>query len=474
MYRGWLVLDGVELTNSARVVAHLDATLPLDDSVFGGAAPDCTLVETAPGSGLYVVPDDVIEVAPGLYSEPNGSRVLTPGLLTVGPECWDEGNLCGRCRSTVNYDDSWTGLQDWLGHITYRPELAPWATTTVPESMEFGGVWLMDAKGFDAAPVSRPVNEMAGAGAAAGVHRDSSRMLTFDALLIACTNAGLSYGVEWLSCQLRETKARTDATLRYLSAHPGYSDADPDTLVRELHNVVLTKALNIEEEILPGGQQNRQATMYRVSWEMVALHPYAYTPPDYLSVEWDLEEATPINWIHAAECSTPEHCDPMPVMFSTECEPETIDVVTTPPPTCGGCMPVCEVTSRVFDVPTNVSPLLCNETAVSMTVRSTGNRPVSLQLYWQESDSDQACGNLWPAQISGLPAGATLTLDAVSGRAWAEIGSTRYQPIGVVSTPTGSPWLPPVIDRSKTWQLVALSSADAQFEVALKFADRQA
>jgi hypothetical protein len=473
VFRGYVRLNDTEIINSARVVTHLGIDVPTNDAVVWGNPADCSLTIV---DGLAVLPDSST-VTGGLATPPDGSYRWDPGLLEV-MDCWPPNNLCGTCDPRVGYDDSWPGLQAYLGDTVYRPELAPWYAAEIPESAEFGGIWLMKADGFDPAPVDRPVTELIGSGGSAGTHRDSSRKLTFTALLIACSNAGLAYGIEWLACQLRETKAVTDSVLRYFSGHPADTAADPGSLLRELHGVVLTKAPTIDDQFQPSNKPNRQATMYQVSWEMVALQPYAYMPPVTFDVTWDSVTPNTVRWLHAADCVKPDPCLDMPVLFSATCAPETVEVVPDPPPTCGGCMPVCEVQTWVFTLPTQTyPPLRCDETAVTVRITNTADYDdhLSLQAYWRVCSSLEECeDNRFPATISGLPGGVTAVLDGISGRYWAEQRSQKRRPVGIVSTPTGAPFRPAVIDRAVCWEFVVLAAADAQFTVTMSLADREA
>lgn len=475
-FRGYFALDGVEIANSSRVAAHIGAEIPVSDLGLMTAAADCSMVPIGVGRLLADVPPSSVPIGPGrlLATPPDGSRLYGPGLAVVD-DCWTPENLCFACRPHIGYDDSWPGLAELLGHAVYRPELAPWHTVRVPESAEFGGVWVLDVTGLDTAPVQRDITEAAGAGGSAGPHRDTTRRVTFDALLVACSNAGLAYGLRWLTCQLRETTGRNDAVLRYLAAHPANSAADPATLLREVHGVVLTQEPRIVESINAGRGDHHQATMYRVSWELTVLHPYTYSPPVSMPVEWDQVTVDPIEWVHAADCVTPEVCDDMPVLYGEGCELQHIDVVTTPPPSCGGCLPVCAVTTHVFTVPVFDDPLRCRETVTTVRVRNNGARPVTLQAYWRRCHSLDVCDDqLWPVQINALPQRAELTLDGITGRYWVHWRARQRRPQGIVSTPRGVPWRPAVIDRRECWQLVVQSDGDADFDVWLTLTDREA
>ncbi|WIC90007.1 minor tail protein [Gordonia phage Sisko] len=507
-FRGYFALDGVEIANSSRVAAHLGQSTPTNDAgticgeLILDEDPDdsqlynpgeiqessdpglfypyvyspltsCGLTEVDPG--LFEVPASSGALRPGLYSPPDGSERYGQGLIEVDANCWGTSRLCGSCRVNLGYDDTWPGLQAYLTDTIYRPELAPWFSTRAPASKEFGGVWVMGVEGFGPVPVERAVTEMVGSGAVAGVQRDGSRVMTFDALLVACTNAGLEYGLNWLTCLLRDTNGRTDAALRYFAAHPSHTGASAASLVREMRGVVLTKAPSVTASQAGGGTRHQQATMYRVSWEMVALSPYAYAPPVPVAVEWDEVETEPIEWIHAADCSQPESCVDMPVLFSETCQPATIDIVSTPPPSCGGCMPVCAVSRHRFVLPTTDAPYVCSETAVGVVIHNTGEGPLSLQAHLRVCGSNERCDNdLYPLQVAGLPAGASLSLDSITGRYHADYAGRKRRPVGIVGTPSGAPWRPVIIDRRTCYELVVDAASTADFEVELSLTDREA
>ena len=427
-------------------------------------------------TGLYTVHEtaelgDFYE--PGLYRPGNGARRYDDGLYEYG-DCWGPASLCGDCRTHVVYDDTWDGLQEFLDDNLYRVELAPWYSTQIPESGEFGGIWLMDVNGLDGTPVNRPITDTAGIGGVAGPNRAPAVTITFDALLIACTNAGVDYGLKWLTCMLRDTTDNIDTRLRYLAAHPGHSDVDPLTLWRDRYGVVLTKAPTIQSTHVGGAGENRQASMYRVSWEMVATHPYAYYPAVDIDVDWDYITRQPVNWIHAADCTRPETCEDMPVLFSTECVPEEIEVVTKPAPVCGGCMPVSAIDKYRFLVPTQEYAFRCKDTVVNLTITNTGSSALNLQAFWRVCGTDVRCeDNLWPLQISGLPASAELQLDGITGRYKAFYDNLWRRPVGIVGTPNGAPWRPPVIDRKTCYELIVQAAPDAQFTVDMSLVDRE-
>ncbi len=473
-FRGWFALNGVEFANSSRVARHLGAEIPTKDLGMFASASDCSL-DLMPGyTGLYTIPPTSVEVAPGRWSPPDGSRLISPGLYTVG-DCWDIANLCTSCHTMIDYDDTWPGLPAWLGDMVYRPEIAPWYVDSVPESGEFGGVWIMDVTGLGPLRTTRDITEHAGDGAAAGPARAPARVVTFDAVLFACTNAGLEHGLQWLSALLHSTDNRTDSVMSYLAAHPGHSAVDPAHLVREVHGVVLTNGPEVRQAFNTSNDENQQATVYRVSWEMTVTRPHSYAPPVALDVDWDEVTLQPVQWVHAADCRQPADCADMPVMFSATCRLEDIEVVTSPPPTCGGCMPVCGVEQRVYTVPTFDQPQRGTLTAVSMVIRNTGGEPLTLTGHWRVCSADDRClDERWPVQVAGLPPATELHLDAISGRYWTVYDGRRHRAVGIVGTRQGAPWRPPLIDRATCWEFVTTNAPGETYEVSMVLADREA
>lgn len=412
-YLGWFDLDGAELANTGRVVQHLEPDDPLVDPVCG-------------------------------------------------------------CYIDVGTDNSWPGLRAFLGQDPYVITNAPWYDPGIPQSKEFAGVWVTKVDGLDATPVQRDVAESIGAGGAAGPHRDKTRGVKFEALVIGCTNAGARFGLDRLQCALRATKVRGGLPLGYLTAHPGGSLVDPASLFRTVTGVVQTKEVTVTDwSGKSQGAAHRQATIWKVDWEMVATNPYAYSAPLVVPVEWVSTSTGGIEWMHAPDCTAPQDCDTdMPVMLNADCVPAQIDIPAMDIPTCGGCLPVCQVETRTWQLPPG--PTLCHESAVTVTVHNTGVVPVTVNMHWRPCGSAQVCDRTGWLQVSGLPSGASAIADSVSGRPYTVQAGVTYRPVGIVSTPTGAPWQPTILDRHTCWELVAEHTPGADYHVELAVRDREA
>lgn len=412
-FRGYFALDGVEIANSSRVVAHLTPPTPTADT----PTPTCECAELS-----------------------------------------------------VQYDDTWTGLAAALGDGPYEITNSPWYTPAIPQSAEFLGVWVMDVQGLDAVLVRQEVIEAMCGGGAAGPLRDLPREVTFSVLIIACTNAGVRFGLNWLSCQLR-TAARNTVEMQYYGAHPEDTAATPASLARRVPQMVLTQNPQVQEVGGKGGSnRHRQASLYRAEFKLTALNPYIYGPAVSVPVVWDSSANEAIEWVHAPDCQTPADCD-IPVLFNADCVPEVIDVRSAPVPECGGCLPVCEVDRRVYQLDSAITA--CDETAVTVRVTNTGPDPLTVRMFWQPCGSTDVCDQVHPLQVSGLPEDVVAVADSVEGRAYVEVGGNRTAQVGIITTQTGAPWTPIVIDHGLCWELVAESTPGVTYTVELVLADRE-
>ena len=425
-YRGFFLLNGQEFLNSSRPVLHLTGGTPTDD---------------------------------------------TP-------------TECGCANVTVGYDDTWpefTALSDEGLYPPFFPgddaypgigflATAPWYTPGNPASSEFVGFWVMDVQGLDSIQSTREVAELLGPGGFSGPRHDATRPVMFDILIIACTNAGQRFGMNWLSCQLRSAE-RSGATLEFFDAHPGGSAVDPYSLRRTAHRVVLTEVLKTTALFgLSGGQPNRQAASVRAEFTLTALDPYLYGPETVIPVVWDSVELETVEWVHEPDCEGPTDCAPV-VLYNPNCLPTIVDLSPAPVPVCGGCLPICGIEVRVFEVP--LTSTVCGDMVVSYRVRNTSDVPVTVNFYWRPCGLPDVCYRFGDLQIASLPAGATVVADSVSGRPYALQDGERIRTVGIVTTPTGAPWVPLIVeDTVMCWELVAETSEDAGFVVDLVVQER--
>lgn len=415
MFRGYAALDGQELFNTSRLISHMRPTVPVKDG----------------------------EVA---------------SIMSCA------------CDIRIPYDDSWTGLQTALGDGPYVITDAPWYNAARPESAEFAGIWLMSIDGMESTPIQRDVTESICAGGVAGRARDTTRTLSFSALVVACTNAGMDYGKDWLSCILRSSGVRTGVDLSYWKSHPEDTAADPESLQRFMYGLVLTKALTVADLLgKGGGNQHRQASICRVEWEMVATQPYAYGLPTIAPVNWDSTTTESITWAHAPDCEDTGACD-LPTIYNADCIPPDVKIDHSVIPQCGGCLPVCSIERRVWQLPTVVSS--CDTSVINIRVTNNDADPLNVNFYFRPCGSTDICDKTSPLTVAGLMQDYTAVADSVTGRPYVEVGSIAHRQVGIVSTPTGAPWRPVLLESVLCWELVAEATPGADFTTIIELRDR--
>lgn len=417
MFRGWMELNGQELSNSSRLVSHLQRGAPVSDDQIGMQMP------------------------------------------------------CA-CDIDVPYDDTWPGLIDVLNNGPYTLDNAPWYDASRPESLEFAGVWVLDVQGMDTVPVQRDISQAICAGGVASWARDTSRQLTFSALIVACTNAGARYGLNWLSCVLRQGNIRGGVDLAFYRAHPHDTTAPPSSLYRTAFGTVLTSAPTVADHAGKGGShRHRQASIFRVEWEMACTNPYLYGATTTSVVGWDEVVEESITWAHAPDCDDMGSCD-LPTIYNAECAPPVINLEPAQIPVCGGCLPLCSIERRTWQLTGDVATA-CDETTVSIRVNNTSETdPLTVNFYWRPCGSEEACDRVFPLTVSGLPAGMTVVADSITGRPYIDNQGQRQRQVGIITTPTGAPWQATMLDTMLCWELVAESAPGAEYTVIVDMRGR--
>lgn len=416
-FRGYFALNGQEFANSSRLLAHILPGVPVSDDA-----------------------------------------VATP------MEC--------SCEITVPYDDSWTGLEAALGDGPYVLTNAPWYDASKPESVEFAGVWVMDVTGFDTVPTQRDVGEAICAGGVPGPARDASRKLTFSALVVACTNAGARYGLNWLSCVLRQANVRGGVDLIFYKAHPEDTTAAATDLRRTMYGTVLTDSPKVTEVLGKGkAERHRQASVFRVEWEMVCTNPYMYGEVNSQTVNWDSIVNESITWAHAPDCEDMASCE-LPTIYNAECMPPEVTLDPAEIPVCGGCLPLCAIERRTWELDGALA--VCEEMTVTMRVTNDGDEPLTVNFYWQPCGSTDRCDRTAALTVSGLPAGLTVVADSITGRPFIDNAGQRQRQVGIIGTPTGAPWRPTRLDTMVCWELVAENAPGADYSVVVELRDRDA
>lgn len=422
-YRSWLKYGDVEIANSARVGGLASIATPSNDAlIFGAGANSCS---------------------------------CSAGLL--------------------EYPDWWTGQETYLGDNYADITDAPWYNPARCESSKFHGIMPVSVEGLDTVAIDRSLIESFCDGGHPSRHRDRSRTIRVEAMLIACDHAAATFGLQWLTCQLRQARATRGADLQFLAASPQDSCVDPDTLLRSCVDVVLLQEPQITDMSNRGygGKSNRHGSIWRVEWIMGTGNPYAYGPPINIPVVFDEDIADPLVW--STVCVGDGGCpEPVTSISNPDCPPITLPEPANVPVGCthdsgAGCTPLCEGRRRVwtFDPPAGASSA-CGETVLDIWVTNSSLvTPVyGVNLAWIPCGGDQECDRVSDITITYIPPGAAVVLDSVRGRPRVFQDGQFYQAAGLVRGPNG-PWSGLALDSMMCWELLLDTDPGTEVDISI-------
>lgn len=430
-------------------------------------------------------------------------------------------------------DHTWQHTARFLGQQEYRLpalDLAPWYDPTEPDSKAFAGIWPMSVEGLDSATVHREVIDGLADGATFGNARFEPRAIHVEAILVGSTPAGVDYGLRWLSTTLRGQRCLAPMkgqALEYLSSvpfiaterqivtevqvpasdgllpggfspgsqGPGISDSGGSYPVTETVPVVLSAAefaacVNPYRRVLYevfctetpevlerfGSVPDQPGSCaYRVKFTLTAGVPFAFRPPSLIAsgVSWTAA-VSPITW--QIDGADPDAC--------TTLAPDTLVDPTIPRSTViraadtyqlGTLVPLDSKTA-VATIPRTALKPGQGDTALQVTVRAGAKeeRLIRVRIGRKPAGATDTtaitCNLVSEASITYLPAGATITLDGVTGRSWATNAAGQTMDASpVVRGTNGAPWRPPLLSCDESYVVVADAPGDiaaaASFDV---------
>lgn len=404
MYRGLLTLGGVEIANSARTRAYMRAG-------------------------------------------------LAPPTVTVG------------------FDDTWSQTAKFQGVQEYRlPKLdkAPWWDPRNLDSADFAGVYPLSIGGLEAGTLQREVTEGIGHGGTFGPPRWTTRKIPVTALLIASSAPGVDYGMSWLTSILRGDRCKGDwsgQTLEFLAsvpeADPSLSNAAFEACVapyrREMHEVVCTRSPEIVERFgTMYGTDGQHAAAYKVEFELTAGIPWAWQPMRGLAsdVAFNTAAAPSLIYFTIAQdgrCTANECQEAPSVLLDPLAEPVASLIRPIAPSTTLACEPLEWRRTTALIEHTQIPDF--HDLVASVQIRSGSKVERNLRVRWVRrpvgvTDVEELlrCHVVSDAQVSYVPANATLRLDGVSARPYVTLlDGSRLDATPVVSGEDGAPWEPPVL-----------------------------
>ncbi|MDO4610955.1 hypothetical protein [Corynebacterium sp.] len=393
----------------------------------------------------------------------------------------------------VVHDDSWADLYRWLGReerwrSPWEDDDCPWFDPLEEASGEFAGVWVLSIDGGEATPLKRDVIDAATSGAAFGMTRTPARALEVEALVLAGTPRGLGFGLSWLSGVLRgDACVDGDAPRRLLfldsapPTRPGAGDeevtAAGNAAARMLAEVAATSALEVTERFSPWVQDRSvigvderwahwpqrlgEATGAKVQFTLTAGEPWVWSMPTPLVSGLDPSRGVQetVRFERVGEDGTCPSACAAPGQMLADPEAPRLAVMPRPvtPAAAQGCLPIA---SRRLLWHLEAGRLPSHRDAVpTVTIRAGARAERAVRVQWvqgrPETDREIACATVGEAMVSYLPAGATLTLDAVTGRATAvTAGGQRLDATPVVTGRAGGPWRPPVLRCGRPYTLL--------------------
>lgn len=141
-------------------------------------------------------------------------------------------------RAVYNNDLLPLVLDRQFNYVSPRADNAPWYDPDIKESEDFFGAYPLDVQGLEDSSRTSTVVEFTVDGGVPGRIRHATKSIVFSVALIAASEAGAAYGLEWLRRALlgavcdRETLSSQQgqgADLTYLSSEPRYADTDAGT-----------------------------------------------------------------------------------------------------------------------------------------------------------------------------------------------------------------------------------------------------
>lgn len=399
----------------------------------------------------------------GAVEVANSARVA--GLASIATPLNDtvftNGSACSCSANFMGYPDWWTGQEDFFGGTYSDITDAPWYNPSRCESAQLHGFYPMVVEGLDNVKIQRELVESFCDGGHSTRHRDMSRTVRVEAMLIACDHAAAVYGLQWLTCQLRQSVGNRGADLTYLAASPEGSCVDPASLLRTIPDAVLLKEPTVIDRSGRGygAWQNRHGSLWRIEWVWGSGNPYSYGPAVEIPVVWDDDVDDPIVWddscvagggcpVHVTEVTSPL-CPPVTL-------PDPVAVQAGCSTDAAGCVPLCEGRRRTWEWTPSASMMgVCTQVVVDIWVSNpSAVSPVEgVTLSWVPVGGDVECDRVASVTISYIPPGAAVVLDSMRGKPLVLQDAQFLSAVGLVNTESG-PWAGLTLEGVLSWQLV--------------------
>lgn len=135
---------------------------------------------------------------------------------------------CGCCGTPAQ----WAAAMNDVPYTNPKADLAPWYSSTEPDSEFFGGMIIRNIDGLGSGPTTRSLTQRAnGRGSFIGPAVQSAPVITVTAILFGKTCCSVAYGLRWLGTQLQGAcdSDCDGSTLSFLDCCPDF-DACADAV----------------------------------------------------------------------------------------------------------------------------------------------------------------------------------------------------------------------------------------------------
>lgn len=360
-------------------------------------------------------------------------------------------------------------LHQVLGDTEYNTPFqdldTPWADPNDPDSGYFYGLYPMEITGIEASTRTSNIQENTGDGGTAGRLRHGTRSITFNMLLLAATDAGADYGMNWLRSALlagQDGDCSTDgfngAALCYFAAEPVVNldanavdvEACSSPLLRYLYSSVVTSGptINAKKTTSTGW------SFWDVTFTMTCGIPWEFGEERKVLSGWlsgvagqtpggGSTDNTGYVWVNK-ECATKDY---VPVF-----DPLCPDLVLPPvlPKTKLGCFnPPANWLRRTFTIPSDLSRMW-TEAVPYFEIITRPDRPVRnlrLRIYSDPEgtlDPDvHYCSYCADYLITYIPDNGVLTIDGRNQNITFTSGGQTRRADSLVMSSMGTPLLWP-------------------------------
>jgi hypothetical protein len=366
----------------------------------------------------------------------------------------------------------------------------PWVDPAEPDSYDFAGLLVTEIEGIESAPVSRPVVDRIGDGAVVGRRRYGPRTITVSGLLVGGSCCAIDYGMRWLTTALRgslpcaSTGGCAGDDLEYLTCCPQVCQDAPDfesasacaePYWRTLREVSLVDAPKRTGTVGAVCSCCDTCPAVQVTFTLLAGRPHALRLPVTVTgdgetwIDSDTESAC-VTWSNAADCAaTSDGCG----AAADSCMDVALAAIgcsTTRPPE----LPVpdnpcaCEPLTRrrhCVEIPSSVLTPIWSDVVPDIEIYSGGLalRAVRVRFYPNPLGRDigdlDECGFCSEINIAVVPQSSTIRVDGTRQSVTVTCpGSSEVAGGGVTGT-NGGPYTWPVLDCGVPY--IACFEADA-------------